>query len=476
MRPAAAPHPARARIVIVGAGLAGLTAAYRLHQSGYESRVFDANVRVGGRTFTLRDPAFGGKVELGGELIDSGHAALLSLARELELSVVDLASDSAGLEQETYFVGEERYRLHEMVELFRPLAPPLLRDRSALGDTLSVTCWDASPRARELDRMSLSEWLEAHALDGPVRRLLEVAYTGEYGLEPDQQSCLNLLGLIGTDAGTFEIFGGSDERYTLREGNAALAERMAGALPSPVALGHVLLGVRERPDRSLRLTFARDRTLLEVDADQLVLALPFNQLRKVELGLALSPTKRQAIARLRYGTNAKLMLATASRPWREAGSSGTSFNDAVYHQTWDSARGQPGERAVLTSFSGGRLGLELGRGSAEEQALRLLERLERIYPGVQRAFTGAVARFHWPSAPYFEGSYACYGPGDCTSFGGSEALAEGNVYFCGEHTSRQAQGYMEGAVESGERVAAEIVRALRSHVLPQSQEAAALLR
>jgi monoamine oxidase len=462
--PPAAPLPSDRSsspgVVIVGAGLAGLTAAYRLAQAGIASRVFDANDRIGGRTFTLHHADFPSKVELGGEFIDSGHTAIRRLASELGLSLIDVASAAADREPERYYIGEQRYTEVEMIELFRPVAALLRRDLALLGDTPPTSHESFTPPARELDRLSLSAWLDRGGIRGPVRSLLDSAYTGEYGLEPDEQSCLNLLYLIGTEAPPLHLFGDSDEQFTVREGNAALAARLASRSPLPVELNHALVALRPRSDGRLLLTFARDQSVRELVVDRLVLALPFNQLRKVELAAPLSAAKQRALAGLRYGTNAKLMVATSSRPWLASGSSGTSFNDAVYHQSWDSARGYPGAGGVITSFCGGRLGLALGQGTPEQQAVHFLERLEHVYPGVERAHAGPALRFHWPSAPFFEGSYACYGPGDYASFAGSEGGAEANLHFCGEHTSRAAQGYMEGAVESGERVAAEIRAAL----------------
>jgi monoamine oxidase len=84
-----------------------------------------------------------------------------------------------------------------------------------------------------------------------------------------------------------------------------------------------------------------------------------------------------------------------------------------------------------------------------------------VFPGARAAYDGRVARMHWPTARFFEGSYGCYRPGDYTSFVGSEAEAVGNVHFAGEHTSTEAQGFLEGAVESGIRAAREIKQTAR---------------
>lgn len=449
-----------ASVVIVGAGLAGLTCAYRLLQRGIAARVFDANARLGGRTFTLHGSGLGSRVELGGEFIDSGHKRIQKLGRELGLSLVDLPAATRGLTQERYFIRDQHYTERDMIEAFRPVARVLQSDFAALGEPTYASYASHSAKARELDRLSIRQWLSLHRIAEPIRTLLDVAYTAEYGLETEQQSYLNLLYLIDLQGDPFLLYGDSDEAFTILEGNASIAERLAARLPTGVQLESRLEAVKRRADGSLWVSLSVAGTSVELAADRLVLALPFNQLRKADLRVSLSTAKRRALANLRYGTNAKLMAGTASRPWLATGSTGTSFNDAIYHESWDAARGFPDVAGVAASFSGGKLGIAMGSGTADFQARRFLSRLDRVYPGTSAVYTGHAVRFHWPTAKLFEGSYACYGPTDYTSFLGSEGEAEGNVHFCGEHTSTEAQGYMEGAVESGERVATEISAAL----------------
>jgi len=115
----------------------------------------------------------------------------------------------------------------------------------------------------------------------------------------------------------------------------------------------------------------------------------------------------------------------------------------------------------MTSFTGGRLGVDVGNGSAPQQGDRFARELDVLFPGVPAAYTGDAVRFHWPSARWFHGSYGCYEPGAYTSDVGSEAEPMGNLHFCGEHTSTEAQGYLEGAVAFGERVAREIRQGVR---------------
>jgi monoamine oxidase len=449
------------RVVIVGAGLAGLTAAARLARHGIRAQVFDAQRRVGGRAFTLRGH-FPCKAELGGELIDTRHTAIRALVGELGLTLVDRERGlDAAIERERYVMLGQSWTEAQVVEMFRPVAALVRRDRALLGGR-EVSHAHHSPAAEALDALSTGAWLDRNGVRGPLRALLDVAFTSELGRDLDGQSALSFLYAIGGDPDRFALYGDSDERYVVAEGSDAIPRALAARLGDALMPGHALVALRPREGGGVRCVFDREGSTAEVDADRVILALPFNQLRRCELAIELPPGKRRAIAELPYGTHTKVFITTAGRPWREARSSGTTFHDGgVYHESWESLRAADGEVALLTAFSGGRLGVSLGESNPEAQGRRFAEALDLVFPGSADAFTGRAARMHWPAAPFHEGSYACYGPGDWCRLGGEEGGAAGPVHFAGEHTSRRAPGFMEGAVESGERAAAEVIAAAR---------------
>ena len=194
----------------------------------------------------------------------------------------------------------------------------------------------------------------------------------------------------------------------------------------------------------------------------MVLALPFTLLRQVELQVELPEVKRRAIDELGYGTNAKLMVGVAARPWRAAPhrSDGSTYSDVGYQQTWDSTRLQPGASAILTQYTGGLKGLALGESTAQDQAAAFLSGLDQVFPGVKELANGSVARMHWPSYPLTRGSYSAYRVGQYTTIAGAEIERVGNVHFCGEHTSLDAQGFMEGAALTGAMAADEVAEDL----------------
>ena len=147
-----------------------------------------------------------------------------------------------------------------------------------------------------------------------------------------------------------------------------------------------------------------------------------------------------------------------SRVWLERQRmSGSSFSDLSPQTTWDSSRGQPGTTGVLTILLGGFAGVDANGGTPEAELQSRLPELDQIFPGARAAYRKHSAlRMHWPSARFALGSYACYRPGQA-QWSGREGERVGRLHFCGEHTSSEFQGYMEGAIESGERVARELL-------------------
>lgn len=444
------------RVVVVGAGVAGLTAAWRLQQAGIVAPVIEAGDRVGGRMFTLRDTFPNGQiVELGGELIDSDHTALMTLADELGLTLTDLLADAPDLETETLYFDNRHIPFMDVFEEFEPLVVALMSDLEALTD-LNVT-YHAPGNAAALD-ISLAEWLDRHEISGLARDVIEVAFVADFGLETDEQSAFNLFWLVGGEDDGGGLFGEGARRYHIAEGNDSVPRRLAEKLETPVALGMRLEAIRQMSGGAYRLTVDDNGRARDIDADRVVLALPFTLLRQIELDVELPAVKRRAIDELGYGTNNKLMLGFDTRVWQAAGSNGSSLTDLPYQRTWDASRGQPGESGILVNFTGGRAGLRAGDGTPEARAAEFLAQLEKVYPGASDAWTGQAVRFHWPSYPLTLGSYACYKPGQVAAFRGVEKEAVGGLHFAGEHTSLEYQGYMNGGVESGERAAAEILK------------------
>lgn len=467
--PLAFARPPRAgsdeRVVVIGAGLAGLTCAYRLRQAGIEATVYEANTRLGGRCWTNRTTFAGGQIaEHGGELIDQGHTRTRQLAQELRLPLDNLlAAEQNGTEPIYYFDGAP-YTYEEATDDVKQIWQKLHRD---LSEASYPTLFDNyTPRGLELDRMSIIDWIEETVPGGVQSRfgqLLDVAYNIEYGAECERQSALNLLYLLGySGQGQLRMFGPSNEKYHVRGGNDQITAAMASALGNQVVTGQALVALRLNADGSYTLTLDNGRRRTETVADRVVLALPFSILRQsVDLRRAgFGDLKMTAIRELAMGSNTKLNMQFTSRVWRGLGYNGDSFADTGYQASWEVTRGQEGTEGILVDYTGGNYADTFGSGTPSSRAALFLSQAEPVFPGLTAAWNGRATVDFWAGNPFTRGSYSFWQVGQYTRFVGIEGRQDGAVHFCGEHTSVDAQGYLEGAVETGERAASEVRSAL----------------
>lgn len=446
------------RVVIVGGGVAGLTCAYRLKQQGIHADIYEASDRLGGRMFSVYNTFdMNEVVELGGELVDSGHEELITLTEELGLHLTDLKAAEKGLKSEDWFFGGKRYTERDLLRMFKPIAERIDRDLENVD--LDTVNYKNPGGAEPLDWVSIPDYLAPIEADQVMKDMLALAYTTEYGLDASEQSATNLLYLIGTDPKSWQIYGESDEAYHIKEGSGAVPRRLAQRTNNQIQVGRVLERVSKTSSNRYKLDFKNGPS---VYADHVVFTIPFSVMRLLDIQIDLPPAKRQAIQELGYGTNSKLMAAFETPIWRtQYGFSGSTYSDLPFQTSWETTRGQNTKGAVLTRFTGGTLGVKSGEGSPLEQGALFVEQMETLYPGIQSVYTGSAVRMHWPTKPHQLGSYSCYRIGQFTSIRGAEGERLGRLYFAGEHTSLFAQGYMEGAVESGNRVAREVLKAIR---------------
>lgn len=438
-------------IAVVGAGLAGLNAAYRLKNAGLRSTVYEASDAPGGRINTARNLlAEGLTTEAGGEFIDSTHLDMLALVERFGLPRYDtLAPSEKRLVRDDYFIKGRRYSERQVIGEFRNIARSIQRDNASLPEDN----YSDSQTARALDEQSIEEYLSKLGAQGWFADLLSVAFTSEFGLDIGQQSALNFITMIGTDTskGKFEIFGDSDERYKVKGGNDAIIRELARRLDGQVNTGYKLQAITEN-GKGYSLDFGDKGA---VKADYVIIAVPFSILRQVDIKVELPPRKKLAIGQLGYGTNSKLVMGFNQRPWRKQGFVGYLFNDAVQNG-WDNSQMQNGNRGVggYTVFLGG----EAGRNLSEEQRPAYLSALDAAYKGSLEQFNNRSKVFNWPSNPYARGSYSCYKVGQWTTVSGAEGEPVGNLFFAGEHCSGDFQGYMNGAAETGRQAAQAIFR------------------
>lgn len=466
----------RSPVAVIGGGTSGLVTAWRLARAGVPVSVYESSSRTGGRMYTLRDFTPEGQFcELGGELVDSNHLRLISLCGELGIEIQRLRAETDPA-SDVFDFGGKTYTVADLLDPaaqtggFIPAAARIAADQAALLD--ADDNW--TPRAYELDQLPLSRYLDSlrDTTDAWVIDLLGVAYLGEYGLPLDQQSSLNLVDFISADANApFSIFGDSDEAHRIAGGSGTLPERLTqeltqgdGSANASILLRHELVRIA-RENGDFQLSFQTPSGATSVSARRIVMALPFTRLRSIEGlgGLGLGADKMRAINELGYGANAKLMMATSSRPWRDGAIvglnspiTGTIYSDRGFQLVWDTSAGQAGEGGVLTNF----MGTDAAMSEEAEAEARLLAGLKALSPQLAAVLKPELkASFFWPRHPHTLGSYSAAKVGQYTGlFEHAAASAlDGAMIFAGEHTSIDSCGFMNGAVDAGERAAEELL-------------------
>jgi monoamine oxidase len=455
------------RIVVVGAGLAGLSCAYRLKQAGYTAQVYEASDRIGGRCWSDRTSFANGQiVEHGGELIDQGHTAVRQLAGQLGLKLDNLLSAERNGTEPLYYFDGEPYSYAEATDDLKQIWQQLHSDVSAAS---YPTLYNLSTeRGRELDNMSIAEYIDAYVPGGhssKLGQLLDVAYNIEYGGESDVQSSLNMLYLLAySGQGQLRIFGPSNEKYHVTGGNDQIPERLATALAGQVTRGSELVAIRRNKDGTWALSLRQGATTRTVTADRVVMAIPFSILRSsVDISKAgFSSRKLTAIREMGMGTNSKLHVQFKSRHWESLGCNGETYADTGYQNTWDVTRAQGGTSGILVDYTGGNIGASFGSGTPSSRAEEFLGQLEPVLPGISRQWNRRATIDYWTGYPWTKGSYSYWKVGQYQGFAGVEREIEGgSCHFAGEHTSIDFQGYLNGAVETGQRAADEITAALK---------------
>ena len=343
-------------MAIVGAGLAGIAAAYQLHRVGIRSQIFEARGRIGGRCWTARGFADGQVAEHGGEFIDSRHVHIRQLVRQLGLELDDLWSARYGSFSPLWADGG-RVRHRDLKAAMDMISDAAAAEAKRLGvlrangsvTTAPLSYGTASPAAVQLDQLTMAEWLEAHVpgvLGTAVGKIIDELMGSWYGANLDRLSAVNWIDFFVIP------YPGGDERWHVHGGNDLVTTRAAATLPAgSIHRETVLRAIRRRGSR-YELTFDGHRPVV---ADFVILTLPFTTLRDVDYaGAGFSAHKRAAIEQLAMGDDSKVLIQYDRRPWRMSDWSASLESVDPDFDTWESSAAQPGTAGLITAYGGGR--------------------------------------------------------------------------------------------------------------------------
>jgi monoamine oxidase len=439
------------RVVVVGAGLAGLTAALDLEAQGWDVVVLEARDRVGGRVHTLTAPFSPGlHVEAGGESIDDNHDAILALVDRFGLSTERRPAD--GLASMQVF---REGRRRPIADVLAGRGGRVLEDHTRASEALSALAEDLDPahperfaRAEELDGRSLAGFLDDLDLVPEARFLFETSNRGEYNAELRD---LSLLFVLQQEAVVRDVPDAASETMRLRGGNARLVEAMRDALAKPVVLGSPVTQI-EWDDGGVRVT-----STTRTDAARLVIALPTPPLRRITFAPSLPGELGQAIAELDLGTAVKVATEYRLRFWNELRTTGFTLTDLPFQIAWAAtdSSGSRDDPGVLTQFITGDAAVRAAAMSDDDRMRTFGAELDEVFPeGISSRGTNQ-ATLAWANEPFTGGGYSVFRPGQLATFWPAIRRGVGPISFAGEHTETLA-GFMESAVRSGHRVAREI--------------------
>jgi monoamine oxidase len=442
-------------VIVVGAGLAGLTAARQLVAAGRSVLVVEARDRVGGRTVNASIGA--GKVtEMGGQWVGPTQDRVLALARELGIETFP-----------TYHEGRNLLQLGGKTRRYRGtiprLAPHVLlgiqrarrRLRRAAARVPAEAPWTA-PKAAQLDSQTLASWIRKGTRGKKARSLLEIATGTVMGTGTAELSALWMLSYVSS-AGSFDALidvegGAQQDRFV--GGSQRISQRLAEELGDAIFVS--------APVRRI----AQDGGGLDVEADgfqarahRVIVAVPPPLAARISFAPSLGGRRDQLTQRMAHGALTKCAAVYSEPFWRERGLSGQAVSDrGPVTTTFDNSPpdGSPG---VLLGFIAGAEAIRHARRSEADRRRVVLESFEGLF-GEEAAKPGIYLETAWAEEEWSRGGPVCsFTPGGLVPYGEALRQPAGRIHWAGAETATIWCGYMDGAVRSGERAAEEVLDA-----------------
>jgi len=432
------------RVLIVGAGFAGLAAAHELASIGYDVRVFEARDRVGGRVRSIKTFLPGKVVEAGAELIGSNHLSWAAYKQRFNLRYRDIIESDA---DEPIVLNGKVLKPEEASALYEDMERAYAALDVAAAAVNADEPWN-SPQAAELDADNVAAWIDRQAFSSTCKAALHAEFTSDNGVITAKQSHLGNLTQI--KGGGLDSYWTETEVFRCEGGNAQLAERLQRTLlESHVRLGAAVTKISAAgPTASVTLA---DGT--RVEGDDVILAAPPSVWSKITFDPPIDPRLSPQM-----GHNVKCLLRLQSRFWGQAHLSPNSLSDGPVTATWEATNNYGGTQAVLVAFSGGPSADTVGGWASDARVRHYLDTLGLAYKGITAQFVGTPLFMNWPKEPWTMASYSFPAPGQVTSHGPMLRAPFHRLHFAGEHTNYAFVGYMEGALGSGIAVAKRLAQ------------------
>lgn len=467
---------ARPRVVVVGAGIAGLAAAFALAERDHDVTVLEAQRRPGGRILTLRRPFSSGLYVEAGAAHVVGDPALIAWLEELRVPLV--ANKKLAELREVQLLGGMRRVLSDKEETAP--AEALSKEEQALGwegrlrkyfgDALSEDPRDPgwpSPRIATLDGVSVAGYLRSQGASA--------GYIAEVGADlcptkdPEAESALALCRHVACIFQERKLGGGG----RIAGGTDRLPQAMAERLGERVIYGAEVRVIARRSNGA-HVSFQLDGEAQQLEADHVICALPAPALARIQFLPRLTADAERAIAAVRQTSVTRIYLEASRRFWIDQGESGRASTDLAIGTIRHETALQDGTAGILGAYLSGARAREWGKLGEPQRLARALEDVDAAFPGMRDHFVTGASKL-WDEDRHAGGAYAWHAPGELTRFAKALTTPQGRIHFAGDHTSHRP-GFMHGALASAARVVSEIqarggVSRSRMPVAPSSTDA-----
>ncbi len=452
------------RVIVVGAGLAGLAAAHELLRAGHDVTVVEAQDRPGGRIHTIRD-SFSDELYAEAGAMFAGGPHVSRFAQEFGIKFVSPGTGSGGSGTFQYVVRGERFPIPLGGDGPEPEWPLPLTDaerRMGLDGMWGAYVMGAVPEIgnplepawppealRKYDDMSFAEYLASRGASPAAISLLRLDVLDMYGQGFESVSALAFL----RDWAARRYMEPGGAGGVIPAGTDRFPVAMAAKLGDRIRFDTEAIRLEQDAD-GVRVVCRRGGHEEILTGDRLVCTLPFPVVRRLGISPSLPADKRRAIDTLPYSTITRVYLEVDRRLWEERGLNGAGWTDGAVPRVLVHPMGRRTTGAVLEAHTGKATGSRLAALPEEERIAFAARELEAFHPGLGEHVEGGTS-WAWTEDPWARGGYASFAPGQIFAFLPIIARPEGRIHFAGEHTSRLSTS-MDGALESGVRAAEEI--------------------
>ncbi|KAI1899630.1 hypothetical protein AGOR_G00063760 [Albula goreensis] len=445
-------------VIVIGGGISGLSAAKLLVESGLSPVVLEARDRVGGRTFTVRNKETK-YVDLGGAYIGPTQNRILRLAKELGV-------DTYKVNEEEHLVHYVKGKSYPFKGSFPPMWNPLaLMDYNNLWRTMDQmgmeipqeAPWRA-PHAEEWDKMTMKDLFDKLCWTRVARQFATLFVNVNVTSEPHEVSALWFLWYVKQCGGTMRIFsttnGGQERKFV--GGSSQISERIANKLGERVKLERAVYSIDHTGSGVVVKTLNEET----YEAKYVIIATAPGLNLKMHFNPPLPPMRNQLIHRVPTGSVIKCMVYYRENFWRKKGYCGTMVieeEEAPIGLTLDDTK-PDGSVPAIMGFILARKARRLADLTKEERKRRICEIYSRVLGSEEALHPVHYEEKNWCEEEYSGGCYTVYyPPGILTQYGKVLREPVGKLYFAGTETATEWSGYMEGAVQAGERAAREVL-------------------